>query len=79
MNLLSTPTVSVILVLMLALQRQCRSQDGTRVLAVVSGCPVCAVSLSVCDNSDGCLVAQSLFEYMLIRSSTVWRLPFTLL
>ena len=38
-----------------------------------------AVRPCVCENSDGWLVAGGPSECMLIRSSTVWLLPFTFL
>ena len=38
-----------------------------------------ALSLGVCENRDGWLVAWGLCGSMLIRFSTVWLLPFTLL
>ena len=37
------------------------------------------LSLGVCENRDGWLVAWGLCGSMLIRFSTVWLLPFTLL
>ena len=39
----------------------------------------CAVKLCVRDNSDGWLVVWGLLYCMLVRSSAVWLLPFTLL
>ena len=45
-------------------------------------CWLCAESvliLGVCENRDGWLVAWGLCGGMLIRFSTVWLLPFTLL
>ena len=44
-----------------------------------AGWSSCTGRLCVCENSDGRLVAWGLCECMLIRFSTVWLLPFTLL
>ena len=41
-------------------------------------CASCAVRLCVCEKHDGWLVAWGWCGCMLIRSSTVWLLPFTL-
>ena len=43
----------------------------------VSGCFSCAVGLCACENSDGRLVAWASCGCVLIRSSTLWLLPFT--
>ena len=42
-------------------------------------CAESVLSLGVCENRDGRLVAWGLCGSMLIRFSTVWLLPFTLL
>ena len=51
---------------------------GTWVWCGVRCRAIHAVRLCVRDNSDGWLVAWGLRECMLIRSYTVWLLPFTL-
>ena len=45
----------------------------------VGGCVCCAVRLCLGERSDGLLVAWRLYECVLILSSTLWLLPFTLL
>ena len=52
---------------------------GALLLAMLVVCRVCVLSLGVCGNRDGWLVAWGLCGSMLIRFSTVWLLPFTLL
>ena len=42
-------------------------------------CAESVLSLGVCENRDGWLFAWGLCGSMLIRFSTVWLLPFTLL
>ena len=51
---------------------------GALLVAMLVVCRVCADS-GVCENRDGWLVAWGLCGSMLIRFSTVWLLPFTLL
>ena len=55
---------------------------GALLVATLVVCRVCAVSvlsLGVCETRDGWLAAWSLCGWMLLRFSTVWLLPFTLL
>ena len=55
---------------------------GVLLVAVLVVCRVCAesvLSLGVCENRDGWLVAWGLCGCMLICLSSVWLLPFTLL
>ena len=52
---------------------------GALLVAMPCLCAESVLSLGVCENRDGWLVAWGLCGCMLIRFSPVWLLPFTLL